>query len=674
MLPTALFTLLLSFPIHSFASSSPSSFGIVENADLLGSIRSSTSDLVDEEDFDFEFERDDFEAPDSALLKRAGSGPQRDFQVQQPPVVPSGKRCVHTLIEYDFANSYGNPAILDYVPPKDCGKVGSWASVVLNLTVSVNGTQYDRLGLIYLDSVEIWRTSTSEPTTSGVYWNTYKDVSKFIPLFSKPGTLLFDEGNIYNDQYTGIYHTTLTATFYEPTYEFPQPLLADLILPLSTGSTTGGAVFSTPPSGSTNITIPPNTITMYAEILASGNSNEEFWYMNSPNEVLDYYPPGYLTQAQSPYREVQLLVDGRLAGVAYPWPVIYTGGVILSWWRPMASYGAYDAPSYLVDLTPFVPLLTDSKSHNFTLNVVGQGPDFTTEQNWFVDGALYVQTGNNKRRTTGKITSYKVPQYIDPKIAVGSNADNSTVWGTTEAERFIEIEAELIAGDGEKVEVVWRQDLSFKNKQVYKNTAYYENVVQTSEGTSTSTHNGKVTLSDTFSFPISIWSNYTGTPTSSGLYELPGAVNHSYVRTLLPPPILAGGMKTEIDTTQSATGSLFVDSGGVIRKATGNNEEKFSYIDGKGNTYHRDVVVQNNTVVSDHQAGSLAHYGEVIQQRSFGAVPAEGVFGGIEFTGKRSGLRVKRNRGGLSLVTSPVGEGMVNKFPGVLAKLDDGNK
>lgn len=30
----------------------------------------------------------------------------------------------------------------------------------------------------------------------------------------------------------------------------------------------------------------------------------------------------------SPFREIQLFVDGMLAGVAWPFPVIFTGGVV----------------------------------------------------------------------------------------------------------------------------------------------------------------------------------------------------------------------------------------------------------------------------------------------------------------------------------------------------------
>jgi len=51
-----------------------------------------------------------------------------------------------------------------YTPPTNC----SFNRVVLNLTVTVAGVQFDRLGEMYLGDTEIWRTSTAEPTLNGI--------------------------------------------------------------------------------------------------------------------------------------------------------------------------------------------------------------------------------------------------------------------------------------------------------------------------------------------------------------------------------------------------------------------------------------------------------------------------------------------------------------------------
>lgn len=90
---------------------------------------------------------------------------------------------------------------------------------------------------------------------------------------------------------------------------------------------------------------------IYAELYASGNGDEEFWvgrlssvaclssaellnvqYYNTPDEYLGNLPTD-TTYGGGPFREVRLLVDGQVAGVAFPYAVIFTGGFNPSAWR-----------------------------------------------------------------------------------------------------------------------------------------------------------------------------------------------------------------------------------------------------------------------------------------------------------------------------------------------------
>ena len=83
------------------------------------------------------------------------------------------------------------------------------------------------------------------------------------------------------------------------------------------------------------MTVPQNAVGIYAELYASGNAEEEFWvrlsgiengskvsdtdsqYFNVPNDYLGDLPADY-TYGNGPFREVRMLVDGRVAGVAFP--------------------------------------------------------------------------------------------------------------------------------------------------------------------------------------------------------------------------------------------------------------------------------------------------------------------------------------------------------------------
>lgn len=169
--------------------------------------------------------------------------------------------------------------------------------------------------LIYLFLVcQVSRTSTAEPTKTGIIWTADKDVSRFLPLFHQNNSrLMFDENNIVAGRYTGIFDTKLWGTFYTSTPHFPIPSLPDLIIPLSTKSETHSQMMNFPGDSTSNlITIPSNSAEAYVEILATGNGDEEFWYTNLPDELVEYFDEDSGILAKGPLREVQLLVDGLL--------------------------------------------------------------------------------------------------------------------------------------------------------------------------------------------------------------------------------------------------------------------------------------------------------------------------------------------------------------------------
>jgi hypothetical protein len=79
--------------------------------------------------------------------------------------------CEKALAVHSFGYSYGQPFIGNYTPPK-C----KFNRVTWNLTVVSAGRQFDRLGIVYLGNIEVFRTSTAEPTANGIIW-TYLKVS-----------------------------------------------------------------------------------------------------------------------------------------------------------------------------------------------------------------------------------------------------------------------------------------------------------------------------------------------------------------------------------------------------------------------------------------------------------------------------------------------------------------
>src|ERR1700759_2870383 len=178
--------------------------------------------------------------------------------VSRPPV----RHCTVTVMQHDFANSYGAPFTGTVTPPAACP--GPWTKVVMDWSGSVAGRQYDRLAGGWLGGAEIFRTSTPEPDPAGISGHVAKDISAFIPLLSKPEPLVADLGNIVDSTYTGVYHMTMTFTYYQAQARSRPAAPADQIVPLSDTASGGGTTsagwytLGAGQSASATVTLPRN--------------------------------------------------------------------------------------------------------------------------------------------------------------------------------------------------------------------------------------------------------------------------------------------------------------------------------------------------------------------------------------------------------------------------------
>ncbi|MFF3316252.1 peptide-N4-asparagine amidase [Streptomyces sp. NPDC003035] len=268
-----------------------------------------------------------------------------------PPVArPDAPSCEVTLAEAQFRDF--TPYKGSYAPPKECGT--RWNKVVLRLEGKVKGRQYDRLGHLTVGGVEIFRTSTPQPSPDGITWSVEKDVTRYRDILSRPQPVEMLIGNVVNETYTGILDVRVTLTFYAARGKVkPAADTPDRVLPLD----------------STSLTTPRNTERLLAEVYATGSGGgcEEYWYLTVPDAA-----PYSCKATDGPYREVQISVDGRLAGIAAPFPTVWTGG----WSNPFLWYvtpgpRAFDVQPIVYDLTPFAALLNDGRAHRIEVSVVG---------------------------------------------------------------------------------------------------------------------------------------------------------------------------------------------------------------------------------------------------------------------------------------------------------------
>ncbi|OEL15810.1 Peptide-N4-(N-acetyl-beta-glucosaminyl)asparagine amidase A [Dichanthelium oligosanthes] len=372
--------------------------------------------------------------PGASAGARLGNAPAQEYldptyPAPRPP--PSTPSCVVPVLSYSFANTYGAPpATAAYAPPAGCP--APWSLVALSFSAAVAGDQYDRVAAVWLDGAELLRTTTAEPTPDGIRWTVRKDVTRHSAQLRSPpgGVLSVMLENLVNDQYTGVYNVSVSLEFHgAPAYLFdagssagagavdsnpPTPTLpqsyfqpADLILPISeaTGNSSGFwfRIQNSSDSRSKLVTIPSNTYRAVLEVFVSPHSNDEFWYSNPPDL---YIRENNLTTARgnAAYREVVVSVDRHCAGSFVPFPVIYTGGINPLFWQPVAALGAFDLPTYDVELTPFLGLLVDGKAHEIALSVV----DGIAE--WLVDANLHLWLDPASSSVSAALGRYRTPR------------------------------------------------------------------------------------------------------------------------------------------------------------------------------------------------------------------------------------------------------------------------
>jgi hypothetical protein len=559
-----------------------------------------------------------------------------NFGLFKPVPVPSSNVCaVETLMVHTFANSYGVPFVANYTPPA-C----EFNSVVVTFTSNVAGRQFDRISMMYLTDTEVWRTSTQEPIKTGIYWTYTKDLSAYLALWKQPQTLIFELDNIFDSTYTGQYNTTLTATFF--TVE-DAPVKADVILPISAlqGSEGKQSVFNIPEQNATvNYTIPSNVTRAMVSLSANGQIDEEFWYTNvlSTDQYTFNDTAGPLLGGGT-FREVQLLIDGHLAGVVWPFPVIFTGGFAPGLWRPMVGIQAFDLAESEIDITPFLQYISDGEPHSFTIKVkqvanVGNGSAtlVDAESYWLATGKIFLFFGSE---TTAKPGSYMIPDIMgaEPKIETSSfvttdsDGTNLTLSYTVTASREFSVSSEF---------GTFSQNLSYSSAGFLEDGGYTQTNTQLTKGSQRSEDTLAPSFNQdlTFSYPVAAYNKYIMFNNGSAL-NITASVNRTLSWTDSGRPdisifsLVAG--PSEMEDAQNATG--FYSSLGVTG---GNTEESFtkkSY----GSSYARHVIAGNQTVFYDSNPDIVMARGKMI------------------FAGDQDGL-----------VRGP--RGMLGRVPGLLKK------
>mmetsp|Transcript_13649 Transcript_13649/g.23967 ORF Transcript_13649/g.23967 Transcript_13649/m.23967 type:complete len:634 (-) Transcript_13649:125-2026(-) len=353
-------------------------------------------------------------------LKVVLSFPESGDPITEEPKLnrPNTETYVATIFENAPCSSWDLILTSQYTPPPS----SSWSRVILDFSASENGTQYDRYGAFWLGGVELLRTTTAEPTAEGIVWRVEKDVTAYLDLFLRPSTASLSIPNNVDSTYTGVPLVNITLTFYAADEAFPAVEEVPTVLPLSNNP---GNWTALDVSGGSNLTftttLPYNDVVGVAlELMASPHGCEEFWYTNIDSEDA---ASKFGLCGGGVYRELQVYVDGRLAGAIYPFPVIYTGGINPFLWRPLTGIMSFDIPAYSFDLSPFV--LGDGHAHEITLKVLGGDTEGGV---WYLDATLLLYRDASAAPVAGGLVDHS-----DSGTNLSTNSSASTTgysWDT----------------------------------------------------------------------------------------------------------------------------------------------------------------------------------------------------------------------------------------------------
>jgi hypothetical protein len=479
---------------------------------------------------------------------------------------------------------------------------GRWAEVVLDVTGTESGRQYDRLLNIDDGAVQIFLGVTPEPTPAGITWHVQKDITGYLPILRGTQTFSTYVDNYLSSIDTGIPVITAKLLFYPADDGFAPARTATLASPALAGdafdeSGPGSPVtrarvpneivpivpsgdttdFNTVNSGQTlsaSVTLPDDVTQATLDLYAVGQSTDEFWWGLSPA-----------------FREIEVSIDGKPAGVVWPYPYVYTGGVNPLIWRPLTGIHTMDIPSYRLDLTPFAGEL--GGTHTITLTVAGNAGF------WLAGGSLLLTAGGAPvtGSVTGDTLSFPTTSQVTTAQALGSASQPVT---SESASAAYQISGTLTQGHRTWTDTL-SQTLQFGNDQTDINPACTSVCYQwahqetTSAGTETITGPGvDVSRTDNASWTTDAPNGYEQNASGTDFF-LPASVSQQ-----LTDVATQGDCRTSLSESIIGYGALEEDSS-VTSIGDGDTTGTITAQDSgpESTPYQRTIVTRGGAIIQD---------------------------------------------------------------------------
>jgi hypothetical protein len=449
------------------------------------------------------------------------------------------------------------------------------------------GRQFDRTASIWVGGTNVYFGTTMEPSaTVARSWHIESDLTDYSALFktAQPGMVQLD--NLVNSTFTGILSGSGELRFYPAAPRTTAPPSADVVLPLSAGPNGGTVALATTASSlARTFTLPTNIERAVLDVYAQSQAGDEFWFSCVPDDLT-----GPLQSCGgTAFREAEITVDGRLAGVAPIYPWLYTGAIDPNLWKPIPSVQTLNFIPYRVDLTPFAGVLSDGQPHTLAVSVFGANNHFATT------ASLLLFLDHRSTRTRGAVL---VDTLTAPTPTVTTNittAADGTISGPVDntETRLFRIVGFVDTSHG-RVRTEIDTAIRFANRQRFDITAalYHQRITQTTGilvRTRTDERNRRTDQIVQLDWPLTIDFAFAMNPDGSAAQTT--SIDQLFERS--DTELRNGRLASFHIVTNRVTPSdtLNFDPSGVVIGSTGQHSaQRYFSADSRGNCFSRDVT------------------------------------------------------------------------------------
>jgi hypothetical protein len=464
------------------------------------------------------------------------------------------------------------------------------------------GRQFDRTANFWLGPTNIYFGTTAEPSaTVSPSWHIERDLTDLSPIFTRASSGEAVIGNIVNDRYTGIIYASAKLEFYPATDAYPAPVTPDAVYALSNGSTGGVVSLHTPSDQlSGTFSFPRNVVRAYLDVFMESQIGDEFWYTCFPNDLAQQL----INCGSTAFREGEISVDGKPAGVAPVYPWIYTGGIDPWLWKPIPGVETLDFAPYRVDLTPFAGLLDDGTQHTVAVSVWNDGNYFDTTANLLLyeDHASNVVSGALVSDTTGADPAQNIAEGVTiNKQGLASGPIN------TNGSHTVSVDGYVITSQG-RIETTVSQNITFKNDQkiaidsvnfntfdqsISQNTSVSSNVVRTFADGSQETYNQQKGWPLTLGYAFQLNPDGTWGQTTS-------VVQAKNETTSFHPPASGHPFTSSLsDTVTSSDLLTFAPDFSSYTPSNGKSTLQYNYNDSSGTCWRKTIMSANYAITAN---------------------------------------------------------------------------